>query len=350
MAKESISGKTSIFTFATGYISYYRTDEKHSVTDILDKAGKVKATIAYDEYGVIENPEVVSTGGNIFAYTGHVYEESTGLYYAKARYYEASNGRFISEDMYLGDFEEIISLNRYIYCYNNSLKYVDPDGNMAVSFLRALSSFYNNNSFSKEQTSTAILLCNGLGVYTAFHEMAQVNVVKKLYGRGKESILEYSITSKTEKNIFGKYKKMEADIVSENYIWEVKPYGQKGDKQLNKYISNDTKRKLQKGYTMGSINNIPVLAEYKMVVSFKHGGTVNYRFYKKNEREEIVYVKSTEVKKEYLKRWGEASLVVIGVVGLTVAEDIFSGGLGIADDLPSLGVAFTGASKIIFGY
>ncbi|SHM87797.1 hypothetical protein SAMN02746066_03706 [Anaerosporobacter mobilis DSM 15930] len=78
MAKEkSISGKTSIFTFATGYISYLRNDEEHSVTNILDKAGKVKATIAYDEYGVIENPEVVGTSGNIFAYTGHVYEEST---------------------------------------------------------------------------------------------------------------------------------------------------------------------------------------------------------------------------------------------------------------------------------
>jgi len=56
----------------SGNISYYRIDEKNSVTDILDSAGKVKATIEYDEYGVTSNPEVVSTGGNIFAYTGHV--------------------------------------------------------------------------------------------------------------------------------------------------------------------------------------------------------------------------------------------------------------------------------------
>ena len=69
-----------------GKIRYYRTDEKHSVTNILDTTGKVKATIEYDEYGVIANPEVVSTG----------------LYYAKARYYDARIGRFVSEDSYRG--------------------------------------------------------------------------------------------------------------------------------------------------------------------------------------------------------------------------------------------------------
>ena len=64
MAKDSVSGKTSIFTFSdevisvetTGNISYYRNDEKHSVTDILDTAGKVKYTIEYDGYSVIANP------------------------------------------------------------------------------------------------------------------------------------------------------------------------------------------------------------------------------------------------------------------------------------------------------
>ena len=136
MAKDSVSGKTSIFTFSdevisvetSGNISYYRTDEKHSVTDILDTAGKVKATIEYDEYGVIVNPEVVSTGGNIFAYTGHVYEESTGLYYAKARYYDAGIGRFVSEDSYRGEANDPTSLNLYGYVKNNPVKYVDSSG------------------------------------------------------------------------------------------------------------------------------------------------------------------------------------------------------------------------------
>jgi len=131
MAKDSVSGKTSIYTFsnevisveASGNISYYRTNEKNSVTDILDTAGKIKATIEYDEYGVIENPEVVSTGGNIFAYTGHVYEESKGLYYVKARYYDAESGRLVSEDSYRGEANDPASLNLYGYVKNNPIKY-----------------------------------------------------------------------------------------------------------------------------------------------------------------------------------------------------------------------------------
>ena len=136
MGKDSVSGKTSIFTFSdevisvetSGNISYYRTDEKNSVTDILDTAGKVKATIEYDEYGVIANPEGVNTGGNIFAYTGHVYEESTGLYYAKARYYDAEIGRFVSEDSYRGEANDPASLNLYGYVKNNPVNYVDLSG------------------------------------------------------------------------------------------------------------------------------------------------------------------------------------------------------------------------------
>ena len=136
MAKDSISGKTSVFTFSdevisvetSGNISYYRNDEKHSVTDILDTTGKVKATIEYDEYGVIANPEVVSTGGNIFAYTGHVYEKSTGLYYAKARYYDAEIGRFVSEDSYRGELNDPLSQNFYTYCTNSPIVHYDLTG------------------------------------------------------------------------------------------------------------------------------------------------------------------------------------------------------------------------------
>ena len=138
MAKDSVSEKTSIFTFCdevisveiSGNISYYKTDEKHSVTNILETTGKVKATIEYD---VIANPEVVSTGGNIYAYTGHVYEESTGLYYAKARYYDARIGRFVSEDSYRGEANDPASLNLYGYVKNNPIMYSDPSGNVWVA-------------------------------------------------------------------------------------------------------------------------------------------------------------------------------------------------------------------------
>ena len=96
---------------------------------------------------MILNPEAVGTNGNkfsenlfsenLFSYTGHVYEESTGLYYAKARYYDAKIGRFISEDSYRGEQGESTSLNLYAYVQNNPVKYSDPSGNIAIPLFGA---------------------------------------------------------------------------------------------------------------------------------------------------------------------------------------------------------------------
>jgi len=54
--------------------------------------------------------------------------DDTGLYYYGARYYDPIIGRFISADTIVPDFANPQSLNRYSYCINNPLKYVDPSG------------------------------------------------------------------------------------------------------------------------------------------------------------------------------------------------------------------------------
>jgi RHS repeat-associated protein len=54
--------------------------------------------------------------------------DQTGLYYYNARYYDATIGRFISADTIVPDVFNPQTLNRYSYCLNNPLKYVDPSG------------------------------------------------------------------------------------------------------------------------------------------------------------------------------------------------------------------------------
>ncbi len=72
----------------------------------------------------------MNTNGNIFAYTGHVYDDSTGLHYAKARYYDPTAGRFISEDAYKGDINEPVSLSLYTYCANSPIMFLDSSGHL----------------------------------------------------------------------------------------------------------------------------------------------------------------------------------------------------------------------------
>jgi RHS repeat-associated protein len=54
--------------------------------------------------------------------------DTTGLYFYNARYYDPAIGRFISADSIIPHFGDSQSLNRYSYCLNNPLKYIDPNG------------------------------------------------------------------------------------------------------------------------------------------------------------------------------------------------------------------------------
>jgi RHS repeat-associated protein len=58
--------------------------------------------------------------------------DNTGLYYYNARYYDPSIGRFISADTIVPNPANPQSLNRYSYCRNNPLKYIDSEGHVAI--------------------------------------------------------------------------------------------------------------------------------------------------------------------------------------------------------------------------
>ncbi len=55
-------------------------------------------------------------------YTSKKIDPDTGLYYFNARWYDASLGKFITEDP-IKD-----GVNWYVYCANNPLRYIDPTG------------------------------------------------------------------------------------------------------------------------------------------------------------------------------------------------------------------------------
>jgi RHS repeat-associated protein len=70
---------------------------------------------------------VVSSGslGNPFQFTGRDFDPATGLRYYRARYYDSSVGRFISEDP--TGFQGSGS-NFYAYAANNPPNWTDPTG------------------------------------------------------------------------------------------------------------------------------------------------------------------------------------------------------------------------------
>ena len=66
---------------------------------------------------------------NQILFTGE-YQDLDGLIYLRARYYDPADGRFLTSDTVFGDLTNPLTQNRYVYCNNNPVIYVDPSGHI----------------------------------------------------------------------------------------------------------------------------------------------------------------------------------------------------------------------------
>ena len=104
----------------------YLLDGLGSPVSLSRPDGTLAVRYHYDAWGAIE--EQVGDSENPFLFTGHLFDGITGLYYAKARYYDPSTGRFTSVDPFEGMSVEPPSLHPYLYAYANPTVYVDLTG------------------------------------------------------------------------------------------------------------------------------------------------------------------------------------------------------------------------------
>jgi RHS repeat-associated protein len=105
----------------SGLTDYYHTDHLGSTRLVTDESGNVITHAEYYPFGESLNEE------ERYLYTGKE-KDSSGLYYYGARYYDPETGRFLTRDPLTGKTHSPQSLNRYTYCLNNPLTYVDPLG------------------------------------------------------------------------------------------------------------------------------------------------------------------------------------------------------------------------------
>ena len=104
----------------SGY-HYYHLDEQNSTAYITGSSGEIENQYGYDAFGVLQNSR--EELHNRILYTGQQYDQTSGQYYLRARFYNPVIGRFVQEDEYRGD-----GLNLYAYCKNNPVVYYDPSG------------------------------------------------------------------------------------------------------------------------------------------------------------------------------------------------------------------------------
>ena len=151
-----IRGINLIYAEMEGLQTYYVYNGHGDVVQLIDESGTLTKTYEYDAFGVEKDADEEDI--NPFRYCGEYFDKETGTYYLRARYYSPVIGRFTAEDphwnpsnMIYGDNPVRInerqdplgltiytyapdinairqSTNLYVYCGNNPVMYIDPDG------------------------------------------------------------------------------------------------------------------------------------------------------------------------------------------------------------------------------
>ena len=114
---------------------YYIRDGLMTITGLVDANGTAVVNYRYDSWGTVTgiSGSMAGTLGkdNPYRFKGYYYDEETGMYYLKSRYYQPEICRFISADE--PELTRITPMaltdkNLYAYCDNNPIVRRDMDG------------------------------------------------------------------------------------------------------------------------------------------------------------------------------------------------------------------------------
>jgi RHS repeat-associated protein len=108
----------------SGGVAWYLTDRLGTVGDLVNNSGTVIDHIDYSAFGQVL-AQTNSANGDRFTFAGMQYDATTQMYFDQARYYDASSGRFISQDPL--QFQSNTE-NFYAYTSNSPTDFTDPSG------------------------------------------------------------------------------------------------------------------------------------------------------------------------------------------------------------------------------
>ena len=145
-------------------ISWYLTDNLGSVGHVVASNGLVINHITYDSFGRVLSQSAPELGDR-FSFTGREWDEETGLFFYRARYYSPALGRFTSQDPigFLGS-----DWNLYRYAANNPILKVDPSGRSFSEYVQSLRISVSTYVSSLEVVQLRILAC-GLGLASEYY-------------------------------------------------------------------------------------------------------------------------------------------------------------------------------------
>ncbi|MBP9694902.1 MAG: hypothetical protein KBD73_00600 [Candidatus Magasanikbacteria bacterium] len=148
---EYTTTNTTTSTPTTTVRTFVHTDHLGSTNLVTDDTGNIVETLDYYPYGESRVDNRVGDTNDKRKYIGQFYDDTTGLTYLNARYYDAKRGQFISSDpasfktpeKFLTDPQQF---NFYSYGRGNPIRFSDPKGETVGDFVGGFLNAYLTNN------------------------------------------------------------------------------------------------------------------------------------------------------------------------------------------------------------
>lgn len=108
---------------------FFHSDHVSSTNYITDIFGQLRQHLEYIPFGETFIEEHTNSETSPYLFSGKELDETTGLYYYGARYYNPQLSIWVGVDPLSGGYP---SLSPYNYCLDNPINLVDPDGRQAM--------------------------------------------------------------------------------------------------------------------------------------------------------------------------------------------------------------------------
>ena len=190
-----------------GSKGYYLYDGRGSVASLSGQSGGNMVQYSYDAYGVTTT-NYGNQLNNPYRYNAEYTDSSTGNQYLRARYYDAANGRFLTNDTYLGETNDPLSRNLYTYARNNPTNLIDPSGHLFGTIIFAI-------------VATVTVVATAVSTYksvkTHNEQSGQIRDQQKVLEKSAtvESVDKYDLNRlQTGNGIYQHYNKRENKVVT----------------------------------------------------------------------------------------------------------------------------------------
>ena len=149
---------------------FYLHDRLGSVRLIIDSSANVKNRYTYKPFGLVHSAETEEDVNNPFGFTGQWYDAEIGEYFLRARMYDPHINRFTGRDPVFGEFEQPLTLHKYLYCLNDPINGMDPWGlwtfHVAGTFMMSgvQSGFWTGGIVFDDKGNVELMRTVGIGV------------------------------------------------------------------------------------------------------------------------------------------------------------------------------------------